>query len=114
MGKFSNSKGKRGERELANYLRSYGYEVQRTPQSGGSFVPGDIVGLPGIHIEAKRQETTKFNEWIKQALNDCPRGKLPAVIHRRNNQDWHIYMPLEAFMELYKRVVPPPNTGENN
>lgn len=106
-GSHSNRKGKRGERELANLLREKGYTVQRTPQSGGAHIPGDLIGTPGLHWEVKRQETARYPEWLRQAIADCPRGKLPVVAHRRNGEDWTVALPLEAFLLLYERVVPP-------
>lgn len=51
----SNQKGKKGERELAAILKSYGYEDSRRGQQYcGSNGDADVVGLPGIHIECKR------------------------------------------------------------
>lgn len=53
----SNQKGKKGERELAAILKSYGYEDSRRGQQYcGSNGDADVVGLPGIHIECKRVE----------------------------------------------------------
>ena len=51
----SKKKGKKGELELARKLREFGYDCRRGQQYSG--IGGDdVVGLPHIHIECKRQE----------------------------------------------------------
>lgn len=51
------NKGKVGERELANYLRSLGFtDARRTQQHNGAEGKSDVVcedSLPGLHIECK-------------------------------------------------------------
>lgn len=52
---FQLVKGKRGERELAAILKEYGYnEARRGQQYCGADGSADVIGLPGIHIEAKQ------------------------------------------------------------
>ena len=60
MGKTSRDKGKRGEREVASLLRSYGYDTHRGQQYHGGKDSPDVVGLPGIHIEVKRTEAFRL------------------------------------------------------
>lgn len=64
----------------------------------------DITGLPGIHIEVKRQERLRLNEWIKQASGDAEKFNdgLPAVFHRQNRQQWLVTMKLSDWIKLYK------------
>ena len=80
MGRSSQRKGAAGERELAEQLRQYGYEIQR----GGSMTFGsvpDLVGLPGVHIECKRVEKLRLDEAMQQAITDSERfhDGVPAV-----------------------------------
>ena len=50
----SKDKGKRFERQLASRFREYGYDAKRTAQyCGNTGDAADVIGLPGIHIEAK-------------------------------------------------------------
>ncbi len=51
----SKAKGKRFELRLAGILRDYGFQdCRRTAQyCGNTGDASDIVGLPGIHIEAQ-------------------------------------------------------------
>jgi len=77
MGKInSRAKGAAGERELASYLREQGWQKARRSQQyagnpeGGS---GDVVcaNFP-FHIEGKRCQALKPEDWMAQAKRDCP------------------------------------------
>ena len=102
----SKQKGARFERQLASKFREYGYEARRTAQyCGNTGDASDGVGLPGIHIEAKHQETMRLYEWISQAKRDAEnggKGNLPAVFHKKNNAEILVTMPLDSFMQLYR------------
>ena len=62
-----------------------------------------MIGLPGVHVECKRCETTKIHEWMEQAKRDAKEGLIPAVFHRRSREEWLVTMPAEAFLALYAR-----------
>lgn len=102
MGKASRDKGKRGERELAGILRDYGYDCRRGQQFCESNGDADVVGLPGIHIECKRVERLDLYGAVEQAKRDAKEEELPVVIHRRNNCEWLVTMPLEEWMSMYR------------
>jgi Holliday junction resolvase len=100
----SKVKGKRFELELAAKLREYGYEARRTAQySGKTEESADVIGLPGIHIEAKHQEAMRLYEWMEQAERDA-KGTLPAVFHRKNRADILVTMKFDDWMKLYKEA----------
>ena len=106
MGKKQQRKGAEGERELAAILAGYGFQTER----GGSLTYGtvpDVVGLPGVHIECKRQEALNLLGAIHQAGADAERFRdgLPAVFHRRNRSPWLVTMTLENWMQLYKAML---------
>lgn len=105
MGKASRDKGKRFERALASRFREYGYDARRTAQNcGKSGDAADVVGLPGIHVEAKHVEAMRLYEWMAQAIRDAEaggKGALPAVFHKKNNADILVTMRFEDFMCLY-------------
>jgi Holliday junction resolvase len=104
MGKMSRDKGKRYERELASKLREYGYDARRTSQyCGNTGDASDVVGLPGIHIEAKHQERIQIYEWISQATHDSAKsGNKPAVFFRKNNSETLVCMKFDDWIELYR------------
>lgn len=102
MGKASRDKGKRGERELAGVLRDYGYDCRRGQQFCGANGDADVVGLPGIHIECKRVERLDLYGAVGQAIRDAKEEELPVVMHRKNNCEWLVTMPLEEWISLYR------------
>lgn len=94
-------KGKRGEREFAKYCREQGFSTRRGQQFSG--IEGeDVVGLPGIHIEVKRNEHLNLYDAIAQSVKDAKENQVPIVAHRKNNCKWLITMPAEKWFELYK------------
>ena len=103
----SKRKGARFERTLAAAFREYGYDdSRRTAQyCGNTGDASDVVGLPGIHVEAKHQEKMYLYDWISQAKADAAaggKGNLPAVFHKKNNSEILVTMTLAGWMELYK------------
>ncbi len=103
----SKQKGARFERHLASRLRDYGYkESRRTAQfCGNTGDASDVVGLPGLHIEAKHQETMRLYEWIAQAKRDAEAGgqnALPAVFHKKNHAEILVTMEFDDFMTIYR------------
>lgn len=109
MGKMSREKGKRYERELASKLKEYGYDARRTAQyCGNTGDASDVVGLDGIHIEAKHQEKIMIYDWMAQAINDSSeegKGNIPAVFFRKNYCETLVCMRFDDFMKLYKKSL---------
>ena len=101
----SKAKGARFERELAGIFREYGYsKARRTAQyCGNTGQAADVVGLPGLHIEAKHQEKMYLYDWVDQSKRDAEgTGKLPAVFHKKNYAEILVTMPLDSFMTIYR------------
>ena len=102
----SKQKGARFERLLASRFRDYGYNARRTAQyCGNTGDASDVVGLPGLHVEAKHQEQMRLYDWMAQAKRDAEAGggdKLPAVFHKKNNAPILVTMELDDFMNLYR------------
>ena len=99
----SKQKGARFERLLASRFRELGYEARRTAQyCGNTGEAADVIGLPGLHIEAKHQEQMRLYEWMAQAKRDAKGKSLPAVFHKKNNAPILVTMELDSFMELYR------------
>ena len=102
----SRQKGARFERLLASRFREYGYEARRTAQyCGNTGDASDVVGLPGIHVEAKHCEKMELYKWMSQAVRDAEAGgnkSLPAVFHKKNNADILVTMRIEDWFNLYR------------
>lgn len=102
----SKAKGARFERELTSKFREHGYsESRRTAQyCGNTGDASDVVGLPGIHVEAKHQERMQLYDWMDQAKRDAAAGggKFPTVFHKKNNHEILVTMRLKDWFALYK------------
>ena len=106
MGRSSQRKGAVGERELVAIFTDYGFPALR----GGSETYGeipDIIGLPAVHVEAKRVERLNISEAMRQSVRDAERFKdgMPTVFHRRNREKWLVTMRLSDWMQIYKKFV---------
>lgn len=97
----SRDKGKRFERKLAGMLRNYGYNARRGQQYCGANGDADVIGLPGIHIEAKAVERLNIYDAMSQAKRDARDGELPAVFHKKNNCNVLVTMEFDDWIRLY-------------
>lgn len=105
----ANRKGKVGERELAEKLRSHGYQARRGQQYEGSSDSPDVIGIPGIHIECKRVEALSLYPAMAQASEDAAPGNVPVVMHRRNGKPhhplpWLAILELDDFLLIYREL----------
>lgn len=100
----SKQKGARYERELASMIRSSGYDARRTAQyCGNTGDASDVIGLPGIHIEAKHQEQIRIYDWMAQAIHDSNKsGNKPVVFFRKNHCETLVCMRFDDWMDLYR------------
>lgn len=98
----SRNKGATGERELAKVLRGYGYNCRRGQQYCGANGDADVVGMPGLHIECKRVERLNLDDAMAQAKSDAREEEIPVVMHRKNNGEWRVTIPLEDFVVIYR------------
>lgn len=99
----SRQKGARGERELANVLKEYGYNTRRGQQYSGANGDADVVGLPHIHIECKRVEKLNIDKAMQQSMDDARENEVPVVMHRKDRQRWLVTMTMDEWMKFYER-----------
>lgn len=103
----SRAKGAGGEREAAKeWARVVGTQARRGQQfSGGADSPDIVHGLGDtIHIEVKRTERGNPYVWLAQAVRDAG-GKIPLVLHRRNNQPWLVIVRLDDVTGLAAKIA---------
>lgn len=102
----SRAKGQRFERELAARFRECGYDAYRAGQEIGNSPHGvaDVVGLPGIHVEAKHCEQFRIYDWMDQAKRDAAKQKdgAPVVFFRKNHCETLVTMRLDDWMMIYR------------
>ena len=97
---------RKGNASSWSFPKSFGSTVTRIP--GGQHNTGDasdVVGLPGIHVEAKHQERMQLYDWMDQAKHDAKESEkdvLPAVFHKRNNHKILVTMELDDWMAIYR------------
>lgn len=97
------NKGKRGEREIKDLFVDLMHTAElATGRTGVSeFVKrnttqsdrggDDIVGIPLISIEVKRQETLHLNQWWQQAEKHAVKvAAMPVLIYRQNRKAWRV------------------------
>jgi len=101
MGKKEREKGKRGEREFCNVLKSCGFAgARRGRQFKGTPDSPDVVGLEGFHIEVKRTESLSVYAAYAQACEDAGEVDVPVVAHRRNDKPWLMILKADDFLAI--------------
>lgn len=115
-GRGCKAKGSAYERELAHYLNSHLFETEqvfRAPLSGGGSVNyqaggADLVGTPGIFVEAKRTERLNVRSALAQAEGNIKTRQSPdfaTIMTRKNREatgDSLVVMRLDEWMPLYE------------
>ena len=98
----SRAKGARGERELAKLIREmFGVGARRGQQFCGANGDADVVGIEGVHIEAKFVENLNLGKAFEQSVRDAEKKKeLPVVIHKKSRKPWMITLRFEDLPEL--------------
>jgi len=99
----SREKGKDGEREMANILKSLGYNTRRGQQYCGSNGDADVVGLDGIHLEIKRVERLNIENAMAQSRSDAKDDEIPVVMHRKNRKPWLVTMDFNDWIKIYEK-----------
>lgn len=109
----SREKGAKGERELANKLKEYGYNCRRGQQFSG-LEGEDVTGLDYIHIECKRVENLNIEKALQQSKRDAKENQLPAVFHRKNGEKWKVTMDFDDWMQLFNEYYSSKKLEERN
>ena len=83
----SRAKGKVGELEFRDVLRSEGWLDAKRGQQRSGLEEADVVGGPvALHFEVKRVQNLNLRVAYAQADRDAAGVKLPVVVHRRNGE----------------------------
>ena len=97
----SKAKGSGAEREVCGILKAHGFPAWRNDQRyrGGFEIPDvSARGLDGYHLEIKRAETLRINDWWLQAAHDAGWRK-PVVVFRRSHEPWKVVLLLDDFLK---------------
>lgn len=90
------------ERQLANILKDYGFNTRRGQQFCGANGDADVVGIDGLHIEAKAVETLNVFKAMEQSRRDARENEIPVVIHKKNRTPILVTMDLDNFIKIWK------------
>ena len=101
----SRRKGKAGELELAAELRRIGFTDARRGRQYHGLEGRDVVGIEGVHLEAKRTETLSLYPALDQAMRDAAEGDVAVVVHRRSRRPWVAAVQLDHLVSLSVRVL---------
>ena len=102
-GAHKRDKGVRGEREVAQLFEQAGFEVRGLEGLGDHNAFRDETGrLLAIHLEVKRQERLRVQEWLRQTVDESPAGMLPLLCFRQNRERWIACLPLDNLLELLR------------
>ncbi|MFZ0434968.1 MAG: hypothetical protein WAL87_03200 [Chthoniobacterales bacterium] len=105
-GRYSRSKGARGERAWRDMLREHGFaKAYRTAQRSGTGGTADVQApeLPTVHFECKCVERLSIRQALAQATRDAGTGKVPVVAHKTLREGWLVTLSAEHFLEILQR-----------
>jgi hypothetical protein len=122
MGRRERDKGKRGELELRDLFRSYGFTAERGQQRSGSPDSPDVKhNIPGIHVECKRVERFDMYGSLRQAIQDAGED-MPVVFTRASvgsakdapRGEWITILKSHDFMKLLVSLYKDKADDENS
>ena len=100
MSRSERAKGQAGELEVARIFKAAGFDCDRTPNSGGLRIAGDLHGDLPLHVEVKRQEAARPWLWAAQARAEHAAGRGWCVAMRRSQDEWLAMLPLVDLVRL--------------
>lgn len=103
------TKGSAYERSIVDYLRSEGFQVERT-RVGWADDRGDIHGISGFTIECKNHRSLQLAGWISELATECGNAgtDVGAVVHKRrgvtDGGEQYATLPLRMLVQLLKEA----------
>ena len=100
------AKGSQWERDIVGYLQAHGFPyAERRFGAGQQNDKGDILGIPGVTIEAKNHAKFALSDWLAQAeterVNAGNKHGVVVVKRRgRATKEGYVVMTLETFVEI--------------
>ena len=98
----SKNKGCRFERWVGHYGQEHGLDSRRGQQFAGGPDSPDVIGYPGLHIEAKHNERLNVYDAMDQAIRDSGGKNKPTVIWKKNYKPVLVTMQIDDWWELYE------------
>jgi hypothetical protein len=101
-GRSSRRKGGSAERDVAAMAIAHGFTECRRNFGSGSRGGGDLIGIPGVSVEVKRQESLNVHKAFAQAEAAARPSETPVVAFKRNHGPWLACLELSEFFALLK------------
>ena len=96
----SRTKGKVGELEIVNILKSYGIEARRGQQFKGTNDSPDVIhNLEPFEIEVKRVQNLNLHKAMNKTIETMEESKIATVWHRKNGTEWLVTMRMTDLLE---------------
>jgi len=107
----SRTKGASGERQAARAIEEafglpHGCLCRNMGEQARNGKGGDILGIPGVHIEVKWCKVIHITRWVAQAEADALADDIPVIVYRVDGDTrWRVHFRLEDSVELMRRVL---------
>jgi|SRR5215471_20679466 len=96
MSRAERDKGKRGEREVAQLLRYYGFEAHRDGR-----LDADLAhNVDAVHFEVKRCERLEIPKWWRSTQADAGAAREAVLCFRQSGGNWLAVAELTFLLEL--------------
>ena len=82
----------------------FGVDCHRGQQFSGERGNPDVVGLDGVHVEAKRVERLNLPAAMAQSKADARPDEVPIVCHRSSRQPWLITLELADMPDFIEAI----------
>jgi hypothetical protein len=113
----SRVKGANYEREVRDDIRDFGFEAERDGQTRVRRFDGEPNldvrhTIPGLHVEAKRQEAYLIDRWWAQAVEDSAKETAaygetvaPCVVFRKSKTKSRALVPWRWLLAVMRELV---------
>jgi hypothetical protein len=98
----SKRKGATGELDVAKLAIAHGFTECRRNFGSGSRGGGDLIGIPGVSMECKRQERLNIHAAYEQAARAARATEMPVVAFKRSRGPWLAVLELDELFALLK------------
>ena len=96
----SRAKGAEFERKVANLLKGRGFIARRGVQFNGKWTADVETENFPYHIECKNVQSLNLFDALAQSEKDCPKGKIPIVVHTKVRKKILVSLEFHDFINL--------------
>lgn len=86
-GAASRRRGVVWEQHLTGWLRAHGWPLAECAPRGAAQPDGDVLGVPGLYLEAKNARTLDLAGWLDKARALAGPHRLPLLVVKRRGRN---------------------------